>query len=381
MEHIQLKNEAPDAVEALAGGIAHDFNNLLAAIKGRASLMMNSVKPSDPLYRHITEIIRCIDKGSEIANQLLGFAKVDEYYTTSIDVNRLVRKTMENLDIKGKRVVLDVDLDSKPLMIEADPDKINQVMMSLIDNALQAMPKGGKLSVVTESAAILNGTAEAYGLTTGFFVKISITDTGIGMEKEVLEKIFTPFYSADHEKYPEKKGLGLTFAREIVQNHNGVIDVWSSPGVGSSFSVILPLKETADNIDIPAEEDKLVLGNESVLLVDDEERILTVGREICKALGYSVITAASGKEAINIYKKEKDKINLVILDMIMPEMNGLETFLKLKKINDDVKVLLSTGYSIDEKAQEMLRHGCKGYILKPYSVIDFSHKLREVLEL
>ena len=120
---------------------------------------------------------------------------------------------------------------------------------------------------------------------------------------------------------------------------------------------------------------------QKILLVDDEERILTVGREICKALGYSVITAASGKEAVKIYKKDQNKINLVILDMIMPEMNGLETFMKLKKINPDIKVLLSTGYSIDEKAQEMLKQGCRGYILKPYSVIDFSHKLREVLEI
>ncbi|MCF6245850.1 MAG: response regulator [Desulfobacula sp.] len=381
MEHIQLRNETPDAVEALAGGIAHDFNNLLAAIKGRASLMMNSVKPSDPLYHHIIEIINCIDKGSEIANQLLGFAKVDEYYTSSIDINRLVRKSMENLDLSGKRIVLDVDLDSKPLVVDGDPDKINQVMASIVHNAILAMPKGGKLSVVTESAAILNGTAESYGLETGFFVKITITDSGIGMEKAVLENIFSPFYSADHERFPEKKGLGLTFAREIVQNHDGVIDVWSSPDMGSSFSIILPLKETADNFDIPAEDEKLIMGNESVLLVDDEERILTVGREICKALGYSVVTADSGKEALKIYKNKTKKINLVILDMIMPEMNGLETFMELKKLNPDIKVLLSTGYSIDEKAQEMLRQGCKGYILKPYSVIDFSHKLREILEL
>lgn len=380
MEHIQIKNETPDAVEALAGGIAHDFNNLLAAIKGRASLMMNSVNPSDPLYRHIVEIINCIDMGSEIANQLLGFAKVDEYYTTTLDVNRLVRKSVENLDLQGKRIVLDVNLDVKPLMVEADQDKIRQVLDSLVENAIQAMPRGGKLSVSAESAAILNGTADAYGLKSGFFVKITISDNGIGMEKEVLDKIFTPFYSKDHDRYPEKKGLGLTFAREIIQNHDGVIDVWSSPKQGSSFSIILPLKDMTNNLDIPCEHEKLVLGNESILLVDDEERILTVGREICKALGYSVITADSGKEALKIYKKRKDKINLVILDMIMPNMNGLETFLELKKINPDVKVLLSTGYSIDEKAQEMLKQGCKGYILKPYSVIDFSHKLREIIE-
>ena len=380
MEHIQLKNEAPDAVEALAGGVAHDFNNLLSAIKGRATLMLKQVKPSDPNYHHIMEIIQCIDKGSDIANQLLGFAKVDEYYTSSVDVNRLVRRAMEKINLIGKKVSLEVDLDPKSLIIEADPDKINQVLMSIVDNALLAMPNGGKLAISTESIGLVNGTAESFGLGTGFFVKITIEDTGIGMAKDVLENIFTPFYSADHTQYPEKKGLGLTFSREIIQNHNGVIDVWSSPNVGSSFSVILPLKETVNNPNTPDREEKLALGNESVLLVDDEERILKVGREICKALGYQVITADSGKEALSIYKAKKDKINLVILDMVMPEMNGLETFLELKKLDPEIKVLLSTGYSIDEKAQEMLRQGCKGYLLKPYSVIDFSHKIREVLE-
>jgi CheY-like chemotaxis protein len=250
-----------------------------------------------------------------------------------------------------------------------------------VDNALLAMPEGGKLSVVTESAAILNGTADAYGLDTGFFVKITLTDTGVGMDAETLEKMFKPFYSADHRNHPEKKGLGLTFAREIIQNHNGVIDVWSSVNVGSAFSIILPLAEPIENPDQPSADERLVLGNEVVLLVDDEQRILTVGREICKALGYSVITADSGKKALEIYAEKRDEINLVILDMIMPEMNGLETFLELKKQNPDIKVLLSTGYSIDRKAQEMLKKGCKGYILKPYSVIDFSHKIREILKL
>ncbi|MDA3917787.1 MAG: response regulator [Deltaproteobacteria bacterium] len=378
MEYIKLKNEAPDAVEALAGGIAHDFNNLLYAIKGRASLMLNSIKPADPLYKHILEIIRCIDQGSDITNQLLGFAKVDEYYTSLTDVNNLVRKAVKNLDLK-KNIVLDVELDSRPLIIEADPDKINQVLMAIIHNAIQAMPGEGKLSVVTEYAAILNGTADAYGLNTGFFVKITITDSGIGMDDDVLKNIFIPFYSADHRAHPEKKGLGLTFAREIVQNHNGIIDVWSSPNTGSSFSIILPLEEKPDSIDISTETEKLVLGNESVLLVDDEQRVLTVGEEICRTLGYSVITVTSGKEALKIYKAKQESINLVILDMIMPEMNGLETFVELKKLNPDIKVLLSTGYSIDAKAQAMLKNGCKGYILKPYNVIDFSHKLREVL--
>ena len=380
MEYLRRKQDTTDAVEALASGIAHDINNLLTAIKGHASLMMDSVKPSDPLYGHIREILSCIDKGSEMSSQLLGFARADYQCVKAIDVNRLVRNAMENIDLMGKRIVLDVDLDTKPLVINGDPGKINQAIQAIVENALQAMPGGGKLTVITESAAILNGTAEAYGLETGFFVKISITDTGIGMDKDTLEKIFKPFYSADHTEHPDRKGLGLTFARKIVRNHNGVIDVWSSPNVGACFSIILPLAQPVETAGAPADHEKLMLGSESVLLVDDEERILTVGREICKALGYNVITADSGREAIRIYKKMKDEINLVILDMIMPEMNGLDTFLALKKVNSEIKVLLSTGYSIDEKAQEMLRQGCKGYILKPYSVIDFSHKIREVLE-
>jgi CheY-like chemotaxis protein len=381
MKFIQFKNDAPDAVEALAKVVAHDFNNLLAAIKGHTSLMMNSIDPTDPLYGHVSQIMDCIDNGSEITNQLLGFARVDAYYPKFIDVNRLVRRAVENMDLMGKKVVLDVELDTKPLMINADFDKINQVVKAIVDNAILAMPDGGRLSVSTKAAAILNGTAEAYGLETGFFVKITITDMGLGMDAETLEKIFLPFYSADPQDHLEKKGLGLTFAREIIQNHNGVIDVWSSVGVGSAFSIILPLVEPSENTDLPSADEKLVMGNEFVLLVDDEQRILTVGREICKTLGYRVITANSGEKALEIYREKKDTINLVVLDMIMPEMNGLETFLELKKQNPHIKVLLSTGYSIDEKAQEMLDKGCKGYILKPYSVIDFSHKIRQILEL
>jgi len=274
---------------------------------------------------------------------------------------------------------LDVSLDAKPLIIKGDPEKIKQVVAAIVDNALQAMPDGGKLSVRTEAAAILNGTADAFELESGFFCKITISDTGIGMNRDTLGKIFKAFYSHDHNQFPEKKGLGLTFAKKIVKHHNGVIDVWSSLNVGSSFSIILPLAEHKYLDEMPSAQDELMLGHESVLLVDDEQRILNVGRTICKALGYTVFTAASGKEALKIYAEKKNDINVVVLDMIMPGMDGLAVFIALKKLNPDIKVLLSTGYAIDENAQAMLRQGCKGYILKPYSVVDFSHKLREIL--
>ena len=383
MEHITTATrfEKTDAVEALANGIAHDVNNLLTAIKGHASLMLNNVNPTDPLYGHIVEILSCVDKGSDLANQLLGFAMADEVYLTRMDANRLVRSVVETLNMKGLRIILDVSLYTKPLIIKGDPEKIKQVVTAIVNNALQAMPEGGKLSVRTEAAAILNGTADAFGLESGFFCKITISDTGIGMDSATLEKIFKAFYSHNHNQFPEKKGLGLTFAKKIVKHHKGVIDVWSSLNVGSSFSVILPLAEHNQHInDMPSAQEELKLGHECVLLVDDEQRILKVGRTICKALGYTVFTAASGKEALKIYAEKKNDINVVVLDMIMPGMDGLDVFVALKKLNPDIKVLLSTGYAIDENAQEMLRQGCKGYILKPYSVVDFSHKLREILE-
>ncbi|WP_462270501.1 ATP-binding response regulator [Desulfobacter sp.] len=382
MEHITTATqfEKTDAVEALANGIAHDVNNLLTTIKGHASIMLNNVNPTDPLYNHIIEILSSIEKGSDLANQLLGFAMADEVYLTRIDANRLVRSVVETFNLEGRRIILDVSLNAKPLIIKGDSKKIKQVVTAIINNALQAMPKGGKLSVHTEAAAILNGTADAFGLESGFFCKITISDTGIGMNSDTLEKIFKAFYSHNHKQFPEKKGLGLTFAKKIVKHHNGVIDVWSSLNVGSSFSIILPLAEDYHHLDdMPSAQEELKLGHESVLLVDDEQRILDVGRTICKALGYTVFTAASGRDALKIYAKKKNDINVVVLDMIMPGMDGLDVFIALKKINPDIKVLLSTGYAIDENAQEMLRQGCKGYILKPYSMLDFSHKLREVL--
>ncbi len=382
MEHITTASqfEKTDAVEALANGIAHDVNNLLTTIKGHASIMLNNVSPTDPLYNHIFEILSSVEKGSDLANQLLGFAMADEVYLTRIDANRLVRSVVETFNLEGRRIILDVSLNAKPLIIKGDSKKIKQVVTAIINNALQAMPKGGKLSVHTEAAAILNGTADTFGLASGFFCKITISDTGIGMNSDTLEKIFKAFYSHNHKQFPEKKGLGLTFAKKIVKHHNGVIDVWSSLNVGSSFSIILPLAEDYHHLDdMPSAQEELKLGHESVLLVDDEQRILDVGRTICKALGYTVFTAASGQDALKIYAKKKNDINVVVLDMIMPGMDGLDVFIALKKINPDIKVLLSTGYAIDENAQEMLRQGCKGYILKPYSMLDFSHKLREVL--
>ena len=379
MQEVLFNNEVPDCVEAFAGGLAHDFNNLLTAIKGRISMVMNGIKPSDPIYQHIRQMILTIDKGSEIAKKLMGIANVDEYYECSIDVNRMVKNVVENFKLK-KNIVLDMDLDPIPLMIKADPDKISQVLITIIENAIQAMPNGGKLSIIAESVMLLNGTAAAYGLETGSYVKITIVDNGIGMENQVLEKIFNPSFSYRQESDSATKGWGLAIAKNIVHHHDGMIEAWSSPNIGSSFSIILPSYEIKIKSDAPREDIAINGENGTILLVDDEQMILDVGGELCKALGYSVLKAGSGKEALNIYKKNSGKIDLVILDMIMPEMNGLELFEALKKFDPDIKVLLTTGYSFGEKMQAVIDRGIKGYLQKPYGFEEISLKLKEILE-
>lgn len=267
MQEVLFNNEMPDPVEAFAGGIAHDFNNLLTAIKGRVSLVMNSTKPSDPIYHHIMQMILSIDKGSEIAKKLMGIANVDEYYDCPIEVNRMVKNVVDHFKFK-KNIALDIDLDATPLMIKADPDKISQVLISIMDNAIRAMPNGGKLSIITESALLLNGTANVYGLETGSYVKITIVDNGIGMENHVLERIFNPSFSYWQESYSATKGWGLAVAQNIVHHHDGVIEVWSSPNIGSSFSIILPSYEINNKSDAPGEDVAINAKNGTILLVD-----------------------------------------------------------------------------------------------------------------
>lgn len=205
------------------------------------------------LSNNIMQLIQSIDKASEIAKKLMGIANTNEYYDCSIEVNRMVKNVVDHFKF-NKNIALDIDLDTTPLMIKADPDKISQILISIMDNAIRAMPSGGKLSIITESAMFLNGTASAYGLETGSYVKITIVDNGIGMEKHVLERIFYPSFSYWQKNRSAAEGWGLAVAQNIVQHYDGVIEVWSSPNIGSSFSIILPSHEISNKSDAPGED-------------------------------------------------------------------------------------------------------------------------------
>jgi two-component system cell cycle sensor histidine kinase/response regulator CckA len=244
-------------------------------------------------------------------------------------------------------------------------------------NAWHAMPGGGDLYVETENSVIDDDFSKPAFVSPGKYVKISLTDTGVGMDEKTKERIFEPFFTTKEMR--RGTGLGLASAYGIMKGHGGFIDVHSEVEQGTTFTLYLPASEKR-RISTGTISADVTEGDETILLVDDEEIIANVSKEILEELGYSVITARSGSDAVKIYQSMKDEIDLVILDMVMPEMGGGETFDLLKLISPQVKVILSSGYSIDGQAMEIMERGCHGFIQKPFSIEDLSKKIREVLD-
>ena len=249
--------------------------------------------------------------------------------------------------------------------------------MNLYVNAWQAMPGGGDLYLETENLTLDETDVKPFSIEPGKYVKISVTDTGVGMDKATREKIFEPFFTT--KEMGRGTGLGLASAYGIIKNHSGFINVYGEKGHGTTFDIYLPASEKEI-----IEEKKLagdtLKGSETVLFVDDEDMIIEIAKEIFAQLGYKVLIARSGKEAIEIYEENKEHIDIVLLDMIMPDMSGSDTYDSLKEIDPDIKVLLSSGYSLEGQATEILNRGCSGFIQKPFKMKELSQKLREILD-
>jgi two-component system cell cycle sensor histidine kinase/response regulator CckA len=261
--------------------------------------------------------------------------------------------------------------------VEVDQGQIDQVLLNLYVNAWQAMPGGGDLYIETENVILDEDYVKPYNAAPGNYVKLSVTDTGVGMDKATQKRIFDPFFTT--KEMGRGTGLGLASAYGIITNHDGIINLYSTKGTGTTFNIYLPAVDGKPSREVKSFED-IVPGTESVLLVDDEDMILDVGKEMLKKLGYRVLLARSGEEALALYREKQNEIDVVILDMIMPETGGGETFDSLKIIKNDIKVLLSSGYSMHGEAQDIIERGCNGFIQKPFNIEDLSHKLRAVLE-
>lgn len=364
-----------EAIGTLAGGIAHDFNNLLMGIQGYTSLMLLKIDENHPFYEKLIGINQQIQSGVELTKQLLGFARSGKYEVLPMDLNTVLQQSSEMFGRTRKEIRIERRFQKDLWTVEVDKGQIEQVFLNLYVNAWQAMPQGGTLTLETQNTVFT--APGAYHLPPGRYVKVVISDTGIGMDEEVLERIFEPFFTT--KEMGRGTGLGLAMVYGIVKSHGGSIFAQSQKGKGSTFTLYLPASDKpAPPQEKPAP--RTIKGHETILLIDDEEVVLTVTRELLENLGYHVIAVQSGHEAVEQLREKQGKISLVILDMIMPDMKGDEVFDRLKAINPEVKVLLSSGYSIDGQAAQLMEKGCRAFIQKPYSVSELSQKVREVLD-
>jgi len=366
-----------EAIGTLASGIAHHFNNLLMGIQGNASLMRLGVESSYPHYEKLRNIEQYVQEGTELTKQLLGVAREGKDEVKPTDLNEIVKNSSQMFGRTKREIHIHTKYQEGIWITEADQTQIQQALLNLYVNAWQAMPGGGNLYLETENVILDELYVKPYHAEPGKYVKVSITDTGVGMDKQTQERIFDLFFT-NREAAKEGTGLGLASVAGIIENHGGFMTVYSEKGQGTAFNIYLPVSDSqmVDEKEFP---DELLTGTEAILIVDDEDMIITVGSEMLRKLGYKVLLAKSGKEAIELCEAHKETIDMVILDMIMPDMNGEETYDRIKKIMPEVKVLLSSGYSIIGQAKHMLERGCNGFIQKPFNMKRLSHKVREVL--
>jgi len=374
------RSQRMEAIGTLAGGIAHDFNNLLMGIQGNASLLLFNKDAAHPDYIHLKNIEKYVLQGSDLTNQLLGFARGGKYEVEVMSLNEVLKRENRLFTRAKKEIVIHEQYEKELWPVRVSKGQMEQVLLNLYINAWQAMPGGGEVYVQTNNIFLDEHVVKPYQISPGKYVKISITDTGTGMDKATLQRIFEPFFTT--KQMGRGIGLGLSSVYGIIRNHGGFIDVQSEKGGGTSFYIYLPATDPLNifqNKEIKR-EDGIARGTETILLVDDEHMILDVSRQMLEKLGYTVLSAASGREAIEMYQKHLNEISLVIIDMIMPDLNGGETYDELKKITPEVKVLLASGYSMDGQAQDILGRGCNGFIQKPFNIRGISYKIRTILD-
>jgi PAS domain S-box-containing protein len=365
-----------EAVGTLAGGIAHDFNNLLMGIQGNTSLALLDTEAEHPTYEKLLNIASYVKNATELTRQLLGLGKGGKYEVLTCELSSLVNQVVDMFGRTRKELIIHKKFEADPLSVKVDQGQIDQVLLNIFVNAWQAMPGGGSITIETEKAHLDETDVNPFDLPAGDYARLTVTDTGEGIDEKNLARVFDPFFTTKEKE--RGTGLGLASAYGIIKNHGGIITVSSRRGEGTTFTIFLPI--TVQSPPVAASPPPSVsASSETILLVDDEAMIIEVGSRMLEKMGYVVLTAAGGKQAVDLLKKHGQGIDLVILDMIMPEMSGSETFNRIKALTPDVRVLLSSGYSVDGQAAEILQRGCEGFIQKPFDIETLSAKVREVL--
>lgn len=346
--------------------------------QGNISLMMMDLEDDHPHQEFLHNMENYVKRGSELTRQILGFARGGKYEVKTTDINALIDKSADMFGRTKKEIMIHKKFQEDLWSVNADRGQIEQVLLNLFVNAWQAMPGGGNLFLQTENVTLEEHDHDKpYAIVPGKYVRISVSDTGVGMDKATQERIFEPFFTT--KAVGRGTGLGLASAYGIIKNHGGIINVYSEKGHGATFKIYLPASAKRLMKEKTRREDVLT-GSEMILLVDDEEMVADIGKDMLEKLGYKIIVANHGHEATKLLKTNHDQVDLVILDMIMPEMSGGETFNRLRAIKPDVKILLSSGYSLNGQASEIMQRGCNGFIQKPFNVKQISRKIREILD-
>ncbi|MDJ0885383.1 MAG: response regulator [Desulfobacterales bacterium] len=384
LEEQFYQSQKMESIGTLAGGIAHDFNNLLMGIQGNISVMNLEVEAEGTLSESLQSIERCVQSGSQLTNQLLAFARGGKYIVKPSNLNHIVNKSSDIFGRTKREINIHRVFAKDVWPVEVDSGQVEQVLMNLYVNAWQAMPDGGDLFIEVENVELDEHYAriKPYNIRPGRYVKLSVTDTGMGMDAETRKRIFEPFFSTKEKGMGT--GLGLASAYGIIKNHGGFINCYSEIDHGTTFNIYFPESDKAIADEDDGTGGELVTGvpggSETILFVDDEEEILAVGRKILAGLGYQVLTARDGKTSLDIYAEQSDQIDMVVLDYVMPGMGGREVFEALRRIDPDVRVLLSSGYSSNNQVAHMLDQGCMGFIQKPYDAVRMARKMREILD-
>ena len=368
-----------DAIGQLAGGVAHDFNNMLSGIYGASELLELSLSGKERELKHLNLIKKAVERASDLTGQLLAFSRKGKQLSTAVDFHTILQETVALLERSiDKRISIQMDLDAQQYMVVGDPSQLQSGILNLCINARDAMPKGGSLYFSTtvvmfsEDDDIINNS----DLTPDKYLKLSIKDTGCGIPPEFQSRVFEPFFTT--KETGKGTGLGLAAVYGMIKEHHGHIHLHSELGKGTVFYIYLPLSEKALPI-TPKTNDHIVYGSGTILVVDDEELIRATASLLLENLGYTVLLAENGQEAVDIYKKKIDIIDLVILDMVMPVLDGRETFEKITEINPDAKVIISSGYTKNISVANMMNQGLSGAISKPGNQLELSQLVADVI--
>ncbi|MHC4871786.1 MAG: PAS domain-containing hybrid sensor histidine kinase/response regulator [Planctomycetota bacterium] len=379
MEDQLRQSEKMNAIGQLAGGIAHDFNNQLSGVLGYADMLVNRLE-DEKLSKYASSIKRGAKRAAELTKQLLAFSRKGKNLTVPVDIHKLLAEVTSILDHSiDKRINIQLKLKARPSITVGDPNQLQNVLLNIALNARDAMPDGGELIFETDIARLDEDLykVSSFELKDSYYLKISVTDNGCGMDKETQSHIFEPFFTS--KEVGQGTGMGLASAYGTIRNHNGAISVYSEVGLGSTFKIYLPV---SDELFIERDEctqKAAIRGTAHILLVDDEEIFRNVAQDVLFELGYKVTLCNNGKEAVEFYNKSWQDIDLVILDMVMPVMNGREAFNEMVKINPDIRAILSSGYSINGEAQSILDEGVMAFVGKPFEMSELSEKIAYVL--